>query len=139
MGPGWDRGWDVFGHRLVGREVAGGGAVAAGQRQGRGTAPGAVRAGVVVPFWCRSGAVSRDSASLPVGVAVDDLHGVIMNKLLLSPAEAAEVLGIGRTKLYELLSAGIIRSVHIGRGRRVPTEALLEYVRDLQGSTVGDL
>ena len=62
-----------------------------------------------------------------------------MNKLLLSPTEAAEALGIGRTKLYELLGAGIIRSVHIGRGRKVPPEALLDYVRGLQASTADAL
>lgn len=37
-----------------------------------------------------------------------------MNKLLLGPAEAAEILGIGRTKLYELLGARMVRSIHIG-------------------------
>lgn len=62
-----------------------------------------------------------------------------MNKLLLSPAEAAETLGIGRTKLYELLGAGVIRSVHIGRGRKIPPEALAEYVHALQAATGGEL
>jgi excisionase family DNA binding protein len=34
-----------------------------------------------------------------------------MNKLLLTPEETAEVMGIGRTKVYELLRAGVIDSV----------------------------
>ena len=37
--------------------------------------------------------------------------------LLLSLVEAARRLGIGRTSMYELLDAGEIESVHIGRLR----------------------
>jgi excisionase family DNA binding protein len=42
--------------------------------------------------------------------------------------EAAEVLAIPRSKLYELIAAGLIRSVHIDGSRRVPVEALQTYV-----------
>ena len=55
-----------------------------------------------------------------------------MNKLLLTPEEAARVIGLGRSKLYELLAAGQIESVHIGRCRRVPAAALIEYVERLR-------
>ena len=34
--------------------------------------------------------------------------------LLLTPTQAARALGIGRSKLYELLQAGVLESVHIG-------------------------
>ncbi|MGH9064693.1 MAG: helix-turn-helix domain-containing protein [Acidimicrobiales bacterium] len=54
-----------------------------------------------------------------------------MDKLLLTPEDAAEVLSIGRTKLYELLAAGLIGSVRIGGCRRVPTAALADYVSRL--------
>jgi excisionase family DNA binding protein len=37
----------------------------------------------------------------------------------MSPEELAKFLGLSRTRTYELLSAGIIPSVHIGRLRRV--------------------
>lgn len=53
-------------------------------------------------------------------------------KLLLRPEEAAEVLGIGRSKLYELLAAGTVQSVRIGKCRRVPLAALEDYVRRLE-------
>ena len=43
-----------------------------------------------------------------------------MEKLLLTPEEAAAALGICRSKLYELLRAGVIESVHIGASRRIP-------------------
>ncbi len=35
----------------------------------------------------------------------------VMDKLLLTPVEAAAVLGIGRSKLYELLQTGQLASV----------------------------
>ena len=33
--------------------------------------------------------------------------------VLLTPREAANALGIGRSKLYELLQTGVLESVHI--------------------------
>ena len=48
--------------------------------------------------------------------------------ILLTPTEAARVLGIGRSKLYELMREGSIRSIRIGTCRRVPTTALDEFV-----------
>ena len=54
-----------------------------------------------------------------------------MEKLLLTPREAADVLGIGRSKLYELLQAGQIPSVRIGKCRRIPATALRELVENL--------
>lgn len=47
-----------------------------------------------------------------------------MDKLLLTPTEAAAALGIGRSKVYELLQAGQLQSVHIGTCRRIPADAL---------------
>jgi excisionase family DNA binding protein len=47
---------------------------------------------------------------------------------LLAVAEAAARLGVGRTTVYELLSAGQIRSVKVGRRRLIPATALAEYV-----------
>lgn len=60
-----------------------------------------------------------------------------MEKLLLTPEEAAEVVGISRTKLYELLAGGLIESVHIGRCRRVPVAAVAEYVERLRECVSG--
>ena len=54
-----------------------------------------------------------------------------MEKLLLTPREAADVLGIGRSKLYELLQAGQIPSVRIGKCRRIPATALRQLVEKL--------
>lgn len=55
-----------------------------------------------------------------------------MDKLLLTATEAASALGIGRSKVYELLRAGSLRSVRIGAARRIPADALRDYVSALQ-------
>lgn len=52
--------------------------------------------------------------------------------MLYTPTEAAAALGIGRSKLYELLQNGVLESVHIGACRRIPAEALTDLVRRLR-------
>jgi excisionase family DNA binding protein len=50
---------------------------------------------------------------------------------------AGGVLGIGRTKVYELLRAGVIESVRVGSSRRIPVGALDEYVARLRATSSG--
>jgi excisionase family DNA binding protein len=52
--------------------------------------------------------------------------------ILLTPIEAARALGIGRSKLYELLQAGALESVRIGACRRIPATALTDLVAKLR-------
>jgi excisionase family DNA binding protein len=54
-----------------------------------------------------------------------------VNKLLYTPSEAADLLGVSRSTLYELLRAGTLASVRIGRSRRIPATALTAYVDQL--------
>jgi excisionase family DNA binding protein len=54
-----------------------------------------------------------------------------VSRLLLTVPEAAEALAISRSKLYELIAAGLVRSVRIDGSRRVPVEALESYVAGL--------
>ena len=61
-----------------------------------------------------------------------------MEKLLLTPVEAAAVLSISRSKLYELMAAGRIPSVRIDGCRRVPVTALENYVERLEREGGGD-
>lgn len=49
-------------------------------------------------------------------------------QLLYKPFEAAESLRLGRSKIYELLATGELRSIRVGRAIRVPASALKEYV-----------
>jgi excisionase family DNA binding protein len=51
--------------------------------------------------------------------------------LLLTVEEAADMLLIGRSLMYELIRDGAVESIHIGRLRRVPREALSAYVAEL--------
>jgi excisionase family DNA binding protein len=55
-----------------------------------------------------------------------------MDKLLLTPTEAATALGIGRSKVYELMQTGQLQSVHIGACRRIPADALTAFLDRLR-------
>ena len=49
-------------------------------------------------------------------------------KLLLRPMEAAEAIGVGRSKVYELLATGALPSVRIGASIRVPVDRLRAWI-----------
>jgi excisionase family DNA binding protein len=51
-----------------------------------------------------------------------------MEKLLLRPTEAADAIGIGRSKIYELLASGALPSVRIGSSVRVPVDSLRAWI-----------
>jgi excisionase family DNA binding protein len=51
-----------------------------------------------------------------------------MDKLLLRPTEAAEVMGVSRAKAYELIASGVLPSVLVGSSRRVPVDALRAWI-----------
>jgi excisionase family DNA binding protein len=69
----------------------------------------------------------------------DDSHTpVATTKLLVTVGEAAQMLGIGRSLMYELVSGAEVASVKIGGVRRIPMAALDEFVnRQLAGSSYG--
>lgn len=52
-------------------------------------------------------------------------------KLLYRIPEACDALGMGRSKLYELMKAGDIASVKDGTTRLIPAEAIEGYARRL--------
>ncbi len=51
-----------------------------------------------------------------------------MERLLIKPMEAAKMLSIGKTTIYELLATGEIPSKRIGRSIRIPAKALEEWI-----------
>jgi excisionase family DNA binding protein len=57
-----------------------------------------------------------------------------MNPVLLPiyPDAGKALGGLGRTKLYELITSGELRTVKIGRRRFVPASAVEEYAARLQ-------
>jgi excisionase family DNA binding protein len=54
-----------------------------------------------------------------------------MNRLL-KIDEAAAVLGLGRVKVYQLIAGGHIETVRIGRARRIPSDALDQFIDNLR-------
>lgn len=61
-----------------------------------------------------------------------------MARILYPTDEVAEQLGVGLTTAKALIKSGALRSVKIGRARRVPAEALHEYVQQLDAEQNGD-
>lgn len=51
-----------------------------------------------------------------------------MEKIPLNVEEAAEVLGVGKSTVHDLIRMRLLRSVRIGKSRRVPVEACRELV-----------
>ncbi len=56
-----------------------------------------------------------------------------MDKKLLTVSEAADLLGLGRSKAYELVMRGELKSIQIGRARRIPVTALDEFIKRVAG------
>ncbi len=54
-------------------------------------------------------------------------------RLLISLEEAARRLSIGRSQLYQQMQSGMLRSVRIGRSRRILEQDLNEFVSQLLG------
>lgn len=57
-----------------------------------------------------------------------DIEIIQTPRVMLSVAEAATCLSVGRSTMYQLIHSGEIESVHIGRLHRVPADCLHEFV-----------
>jgi excisionase family DNA binding protein len=60
-----------------------------------------------------------------------------ISDLLLKPEAAAQALNVGRSKIYQLMEAGEIESVKIGRSRRISVKALEAFTEKLTQETRG--
>jgi excisionase family DNA binding protein len=69
------------------------------------------------------GAGRRDSGEQRVGVP--------SYKLLVTPEEAAAILSLGRSTVYELMATGELASVRIKSCRRIPVAVLDRFVQRL--------
>lgn len=47
-----------------------------------------------------------------------------IKRIAVSPAEAALMLGISRSKVYELMEAGQLRNIKLGGRRLIPVSAI---------------
>lgn len=63
----------------------------------------------------------------PVGVDAD-------GRRLLTIRGAADFLALSRGGIYNLLDAGALMSIHIGRARRIPLAELRRFVDERTGS-----
>lgn len=61
-----------------------------------------------------------------------------MSRILYETEEVAEKLSIGLTTAKSLIKSGDLRSIKIGRARRVPADALQEYVQRLDREQNGE-
>ena len=53
-----------------------------------------------------------------------------MEKMLLSPQEVSEALGVGRTKVYELINSGDLHRVKIGNCTKIPVGSLRAFLAE---------
>lgn len=63
-------------------------------------------------------------------------HDVARRPLVYTPEEAADLLKVGRTKVYELMAGRRLKSVKIGRTRRIPAAALEAFLEEGQEEPV---
>jgi excisionase family DNA binding protein len=59
--------------------------------------------------------------------------------VLLTVEQAARRLGVGRSTMYGLIAQGEVESIQIGHLRRIPVDALADFVarRRVPGSALG--
>lgn len=50
-------------------------------------------------------------------------------RLLVSPEEAADMLGIGRSKLYEIIKTKQLKGLSVGRLQRIPVSELERWIQ----------
>jgi excisionase family DNA binding protein len=59
--------------------------------------------------------------------------------LLVTIPDAARLLAVGRSTLYELIAGGELQTVHIGRAVRIPVGELREFVARRVGTPQGGM
>jgi len=62
-----------------------------------------------------------------------------METEFLKPAEVADLLGVGRGRVYQLIRAGVIPATRVGGAIRIPREAWGEWVRRKRDEAIAEL
>lgn len=60
------------------------------------------------------------------------------DRLLVRPDEAAEALGLSRSRIFEMIADETLPSIKIGKSRRIPYDALKQWVADQMDKQIGD-
>lgn len=84
------------------------------------------------PDWAAS-SPSVTNGEVTVAPVIGLLGGE-QHRLLYRVEDACRLLSLSRSRVFELLRAGDIRSVTQGRTRLIPYSALLDYVAELEES-----
>ena len=58
-------------------------------------------------------------------------------RVLYRVEDAAELLSVSRTRIYELIRSDQLRTVQVGKSRRVPARSLDDYVARLMRGSAG--
>ena len=78
----------------------------------------------------------RDRAVADSAAPVESMSADLLEDGVVSVREAAEFVGLSRSALYQLMAAGDLQFVKIGRRRLVPKRALIALLaRSLQVSS----
>jgi excisionase family DNA binding protein len=56
-------------------------------------------------------------------------------KLFLRPAEAAAMISVSRSKIYEMIEKGELPATRFGSSLRIPTEVIERRVREVMGGS----
>lgn len=60
------------------------------------------------------------------------------DRLAVTPEEAAEMIGVSRTRIYQLLQRGAIPSLRLGKVRRIRVERIREYLEREEAQQAGE-
>lgn len=60
-----------------------------------------------------------------------------MSRRLLTLTDGGEYLGISRSRMYQLVNRGVLKTVHVGRLHRIAIEELDSYVDRLHADAEG--
>ncbi len=55
--------------------------------------------------------------------------------MLLKIEEVVRILSLGRSQVYKLITSGELRSIKIGRSRRIPREALADFLASFEAAS----
>ena len=62
----------------------------------------------------------------------------MINKTLLRIPECAEALGLGRSKIYQLIGSRRLRAIHVDRCVRIPASEIKRFVAELQSDEIDE-
>ncbi len=79
----------------------------------------------------------RQDENISVWPEREEREEMATEKLLLSVEEAADALGLRRSKTYELLLRGELASVKVGRARRIHVDDLRAFTERLRQAASG--